>query len=362
MTVFGRWLRSLLDNPQLLLLLGIVLAALLAVTLFSQALAPVIAAIVIAFLLDGPVMWLERRGLSRAPATLLVFVAFLAFIALMLVLFLPPLSGQLAQFFETLPHMIGRLRQGLLTLPAYYPGLVTEAFIRGLLDSAATDLSGLGRDLLGHTLAGLRSVVTIAVYVVLVPVMVFFFLKDKRAILGWVAGFLPRERTLVVGVWREVVARAGDYARGKVYEILIVGTVAYIVFLALGLRFPALLATLTGLSVVIPYVGAAVVTLPVAFVAFFQWGLTAEFLAAVGAYLLLQALDGNLLAPLLFSEVVKLHPVAIILAILVFGSIWGLWGVFFAIPLATLIDAVIKACRHSLTAEYEPARGEDRAV
>ncbi len=351
MTVLGRWLKRFLDDPQLLLLLGIVLAAVIAVTFFSDALAPVIAAVVIAFLLDGPVMWLERRGLSRLAGTIIVFIGFLAFILLGFLLFLPPLSGQLAQFFETLPKMIGRLRQALLTLPSYYPGLVTESFIRDLLDSIAGNLSGLGRDLLSRTLAGLRSAVTLAVYAILVPVMVFFFLKDKQLILSWIGSFLPRERTLLERVWCEVVARAGDYARGKVYEILIVGIAAYAVYLALGLRFPALLAALTGLSVVIPYVGAAAVTLPVAFVAFFQWGSTAEFFAAVGAYLLLQALDGNILAPLLFSEVVKLHPVAIILAILIFGSIWGLWGVFFAIPLATLIDALIKACRRSVAGE-----------
>jgi putative permease len=183
----------------------------------------------------------------------------------------------------------------------------------------------------------------IAVYLVLVPVMVFFFLKDKQAILGWVTDFLPRQRSLVDQVWSEVLGRTGDYARGKVYEIIIVGCTAWITFYFLDLRFAGLLAVITGLSVIIPYIGAAVVTLPVAFVAFFQWGAGSEFLIAVGAYLVLQALDGNVLVPLLFSEVVKLHPNAIILSILIFGGIWGFWGVFFAIPLATLAHAVIKA-------------------
>ena len=108
---------------------------------------------------------------------------------------------------------------------------------------------------------------------------------------------------------------------------------------------PTLLSVATGLSVLIPYFGAAVVTLPVALVAVFQWGPTGDTATAIIAYLVIQALDGNLLAPLLFSEVVKLHPNAIIIAILVFGGLWGLWGVFFAIPLATVANAVIRAWR-----------------
>ena len=89
--------------------------------------------------------------------------------------------------------------------------------------------------------------------------------------------------------------------------------------------------------------GAVLVTLPVAMVGFFQWGLSSEFYYLCVVYLVIQAVDGNVLVPLLFSEAVNLHPVAIIMAILFFGGIWGLWGVFFAIPLATLIKAIINA-------------------
>jgi putative permease len=104
-----------------------------------------------------------------------------------------------------------------------------------------------------------------------------------------------------------------------------------------------LLSLLVGISVIVPYVGATVVTIPVALVAFSQWGVTSEFGYLMLAYAFIQFLDGNLLVPLLFSEVVNLHPVAIIVAVVFFGSLWGIWGVFFAIPLATLIQAIIKA-------------------
>jgi len=107
--------------------------------------------------------------------------------------------------------------------------------------------------------------------------------------------------------------------------------------------FTMLISMLVGFSVLIPYIGAAVVTIPVAIVAFIQFGFTAEFAWVMIAYGIIQLLDGNVLVPVLFSEVVSLHPVAIIVAVLVFGGIWGFWGVFFAIPLATLVNAVLRA-------------------
>lgn len=179
------------------------------------------------------------------------------------------------------------------------------------------------------------------VYLILVPLMVFFMLKDKQVLMGGLRRFLPRNRTLVNRVWVEMNNQIINYIRGKVIEILIVGVATYIPFALMGLRYSALLAVAVGFSVLIPYIGAAVVTVPVAMVALFQWGLTPEFAWLMVAYLVIQALDGNLLVPVLFSEAVNLHPVAIIIAVLVFGGLWGFWGVFFAIPLATLVKAVL---------------------
>ena len=89
--------------------------------------------------------------------------------------------------------------------------------------------------------------------------------------------------------------------------------------------------------------GAFVVTIPVVGVALFQFGLGTEFWSCFAVYLIIQALDGNLLVPVLFSEAVNLHPLVIILSVVIFGGLWGFWGVFFAIPLATLIKAVVHA-------------------
>jgi putative permease len=184
--------------------------------------------------------------------------------------------------------------------------------------------------------------VTVIVYFILVPLLVYFLIKDKQRILDWFSGFLPEDRDLSSDVWHEINVQLGNYVRGKFWEIVIVGSVSYVTFTLLNLEYALLLAALTGVSVLLPYIGAALVTVPVALVALFQWGLTPDFYWAVAAYLSIPALDGNLLAPLLFSEAVNLHPVAFIVAILFFGGLWGFWGVFFAIPLATVIQAIVR--------------------
>ena len=131
-------------------------------------------------------------------------------------------------------------------------------------------------------------------YLVLVPLLVFFFLKDKNLILGWLRGFLPHDHSLAQQVWREVDRQMGNYVRGKFLEILVVWVATFVVFVAMGLQFAMLLALMVGLSVIVPYIGAVVVTVPVALVAFFQWGSGSEFLWLMGLYLFVQMLDGNI--------------------------------------------------------------------
>ncbi len=209
--------------------------------------------------------------------------------------------------------------------------------LKKLLDTQ--HLLDIAKQLLGYS----ASLLVLMVYAILVPLLVFFFLKDKDELIRGSKRFFPSNRDLARKVWFEMNQQIFNYIRGKVIEIVIVGVVSYVFFALMDLRYAALLGVLTGLSVLIPYVGATLVTLPIALVAFFQWGVSPEFGYLMLGYGIIQALDGNLLVPLLFSDAVDLHPVIIIAAVLVFGGLWGVWGVFFAIPLASLVKAVLNA-------------------
>jgi len=228
-------------------------------------------------------------------------------------------------------------------LPQQYPDYVSAKQIEELLTLARNELSDMGQRVVSISISSVVGAITFLVYMILLPLMVFFFLKDKDLILDWLSNFLPEERRLLRTVWAELDIKIASYVRGKVIEVLIIWVTTFVAFALMGLNYAMLLSLLVGLSVIIPYVGATVVTIPVALIAFFQWGFTSQFGWLMAVYGFIQFLDGNLLVPLLFSEVVNLHPVAIIVAVVFFGSLWGVWGVFFAIPLATLVQAILKA-------------------
>ncbi len=359
MELLKNWFKRSFSDPQVVIL-GVFLIVGFAVIIgLGKWLAPMFASMVIAYLLEAIVGGLQKLGMSRMPAVIIVFLLFVTILLFLLFGLLPIVTRQLTQLVQQLPDYIAQGQTLLKQLPQNYPQLVSDKQVTDIMSQVGQEIAGIGQQALSWSLSSLGSVVTLLVYLVLLPVLVFFFLKDKDLMVDWVIGYLPRERTLATKVWIEVESQIANYVRGKVSEIFIVGSVTYITFIILGLQYSALLATLVGFSVLIPYVGAAVVTIPIALIAYFQYGWVWGFGNVMIAYAVIQALDGNLLVPLLFSEVVNLHPVAIILAILFFGGLWGFWGIFFAIPLATLVQAVLRSWpRHPKDEKSEPNQDE----
>ncbi len=361
--IIRRWIRKYFSDPEAVILGVLLLVGFTIVILMGNVLMPVLASIVIAYLLEGLVGMLERRGTPRFAAVMLVFVPFLASLMFLLLVLLPLLSGQLTQLVQLLPSMIARGQQLLLLLPEEYPNFISEAQVQEVMQQIRASVAVIGQNLVSLSVATITSAVMLIVYLVMMPVLVFFFLKDKRLIFDWICGYLPRERGLATRVWREMEQQIGNYVRGKFVEILIVGAVSCLVFTLLGLNFALLLGALVGVSVIIPYIGAIVMTFPIAIIAYFQWGWGEELAYVLIAYAIIQALDANVLVPILFSEAVNLHAVAIIIAVLVFGSLWGFWGVFFSIPLATLVKAVMDAWPRALEEEAQDAgRGGSTGV
>ncbi len=281
--------------------------------------------------------------MKRLFAVMLVFLFFVTFLLFLFFGLVPLLSKQVAQLVQEIPNMVSEGQRALLRLPELYPHMFSEDQVKDIMTAIRSGLTDMGQGVLSFSLASISTLFTMLVYMVLLPVLVFFFMKDKNKIVDWVTGYMPKERGVSLRVWREMDRQIGNYVRGKFAEIMVVGIVSYVVFAFMGLSYASLLGAAVGLSVVVPYIGAVVVTAPVLLIGFFQWGWSGDFAYLALAYLIIQAIDGNVLVPWLFSEAVNLHPIAIIIAILIFGGVWGFWGVFFAIPLATLVKAVLDA-------------------
>ena len=350
MELLKNWFRRSFSDPQVIILGVVLLVAAVIVIGLGKWLSPMFVSLVIAYLLEALVSRLQRFGVPRLPAIMVVFLGFMALMLFLLLAVIPRISRQLTQLVQQFPDYLRQGQDLLIELPAKYPELISQEQLQTLMNAIGQEVGNWGQQLLTWSLSSVAMVFGLVVFLVLVPVLVFFFLKDKDLIIGWLMGFMPKERSLVSTVWAESEMQIANYVRGKALEIFIVGSVTYVTFALQGLQYSALLAALVGLSVLIPYVGAALATLPIALVAFFQYGWGWDFGQVLIAYAIIQALDGNVLVPLMFSEVVNLHPVAIILAILLFGGLWGFWGIFFAIPLATLVQAVIRAWPRSLAA------------
>ena len=335
------WYEQHLTHKESVILVVVMASTFLLLATIGDVLMPVLVALILAYLMQGVADRLMGWGLNE---TLSILMATLLFVGVFLgftVGIAPLVWRQLGALIREAPAMVEAVQAEVAGVIAQYPTMIEQAPIDELMSTLQGQAASFGQAVLGFGLSSIPGVLTFAIYMVLIPLMVFFFLKDREVILKWVLSFLPSDRPQLDQIGRAMNVQIANYVRGKGIEITIIGAVSYAAFTTFDLNYTALLALLVGLSVIVPYIGAFLVTIPVMLVALFQFGLTGDFYWVVGLYMLIQVLDGNVLVPLLFSEAVDLHPVAIIIAVLVFGGLWGVWGVFFAIPLATLCNVLL---------------------
>ena len=336
------WYQRRFSDPQAVALLAMLIFGFAALYFFNHLLAPLLIAIVLAYLLEYPINFLDHK--LRFPRLLSIIIMLGGVVGLAFLMFfvlIPSLWAQLSNLLSDLPNMFNKTNAWVLSLPNSYPDLIDYQMVETLFSSIKNKIMGMGESALKFSIASLLNLVSLGIYAFLVPLMVFFLLKDKTDLTQYVTQYVPRNRDLITKVWNEMQQQIANYIRGKLFEILLMTVVTYVIFLLFGLNYPLLLAVAVGISVLVPYVGIVIVAIPVALVAFFQFGATPIFWYLMLAFIISQIIDGNVVVPFLFSEAVNLHPLTIIVSVLIFGGLWGFWGVFFAIPLATLVKAVV---------------------
>ena len=267
-----------------------------------------------------------------AMPVLLVFLATITiFIAFVLV---PIVLAQSSKLAIELPGYYVRAQTYLDNLFGVHFGPDGQSLVALLGSNVMQYFTTLSKAVLSFSFSSIVNVSSMLVYIIIVPILSYFFVKDRCQIKDYIKKFISLDFSNSVNrYWADVNSILVSYIRGKLLEVLVVGVIAFVLFLAVGLKYSALLATLVGISVLIPFVGACFVTLPVALVAFSQWGFDTLFITTMILYILLQLFDGYVYVPIAFSEQMKLHAGAILLSVMVFGALFGLVGVFFAIPL-----------------------------
>ena len=337
-SLLNKFIKRFFSNEESVYFAILLIFSFFFIILFGNVLLPVIISIVIAFLLNGFMTTLIKYNMSQKLSlsiTLLVFFGFY----LSLFMALPSIGTEINNLLQNLPIIVSSFQQNLIEINNYF----SEEEIDQIFANLSNQISVLLSSALGQ-LAGTISLMFNAIlYAIMIPLMVFFFLKDKSILLPIASIILPKENGFMQSVFAEMNDQLFNYVTGKFIEMLLVASASYILFAFLGLPYAVLIAILVGLSVIIPIFGAILVTIPVVLIGLYEWGLSENFYWLLGFYLLIQILDGNVLVPILFSTRNNLHPVVIIIAVLFFGGIWGFWGLFFAIPLATFVKAIINS-------------------
>lgn len=339
----NRVLKKVFTNEETIVFSIAILLFFIVISFFGSVLTPFIISIIVAYLLVGLQKKIQSFNVNQNIALVITFSIFIITGAALLVWLVPLLYIQLQDFVLDVPNLFNNFLDFISGLPTKFPDLVSSDQIAIFFQAVSEEISVIAQNIVKSSISGIQSTITILLYIILFPILVFFFLFDRKNIIEGFLKIIPGKRQMLTDIWKEMDIQLSNYVRGKTIEIFIVGLAAAIIFLSLGLKYSALLSVLVGFSVIIPYVGAFLVTIPIVIIGLLQFGLDTQFYILISLYLLLQALDGNLLVPLIFSETVKLHPVVIILAVFVFGSMFGFWGVFFSIPIATFIKAVWNA-------------------
>jgi putative permease len=334
-------LLKLLLDPRFITLIVFSLLGIGLIALVGNTLIPFAAAIVLTYFLNGGMRRLMHWKVPKHWAFALVFSVFLV---VYFATFLGPVRLAVQQgltMVTNLPRIQSELERAWLQMPSPPISFLPIGQRKDFLVRMIPTITDWAATMLQHGLQGLPEVSEWLVFALITPLLVFFFLKDKDPLLESFRKLLPLDRELIDKIFQDVEEKTARYVRGTVWRILIVGMVTWLGFLVLGYQYAAILGLLTGLSVLVPYVGAIVVLIPLVVLGYDQWGMTWQLGWLTIVYAIINVVDGYVLAPTLFSIAVRLHPVTILVAVFAFGNLWGFWGLVFAIPLATLVKSFV---------------------
>ncbi|MBB3808119.1 AI-2E family transporter [Pseudochelatococcus contaminans] len=319
----------------------IALAVLLvALYLLRGILLPFVAGMVLAYILNPVATRLERLGVGRLTASLLILLLFLLLFILALVLLLPAAVNQFAALLRNLPATA----QYLQDLAKEYGGpLVEHIGGPGALANAErsmTDFAGQAMQWLGtfasSVWSGGQAVIGVFALLVVTPVVAFYLLVDWERMMATVDSWLPRRHADTIRRIGEDMNRAiAGFIRGQALVCVILGTFYAVSLSMIGLNFGLLIGLLSGALTFIPYVGSFtgfVLSAGVALVQFWpEWPM---IVATIGIFLFGQFVEGNILSPKLVGDAVGLHPVWLMFALVAFGSLFGFVGLLLAVPIA----------------------------
>ncbi|RUW55073.1 AI-2E family transporter [Mesorhizobium sp. M1A.F.Ca.ET.072.01.1.1] len=327
----------------------LIVAVLLALFLyvFSGILLPFVAGMVLAYFLDPVADRLQRLGLSRLMATVVILIAFVVVVVLAFVILVPVLATQMADFARKLPEYLTRL-QSLIT--SFDPKWLEQRFgvnaasLRDGLNSLLTTGFGLLTTVFTSIWSSGVALVSVVSLFVVTPVVAFYMLLDWDRMVAVVDSWVPRDYVETVrALAREINTATAGFVRGQGTLCLVLGAMYATGLTLTGLNFAILIGFFAGLISFIPYVGSLtglVLAVGVAFVQF--WPDWTMIVAVACVFFVGQFIEGNILQPRLVGKSVGLHPVWLMFALFAFGALFGFVGLLIAVPASAAIAVLVR--------------------
>jgi predicted PurR-regulated permease PerM len=322
-------------------------ALVLAVGLLRSALLPFIIGLAISYMLNPLADWLHDRGLGRGLASLLIVALFSILALLVLFILVPWIAAELRDVALNLPRYIEQARKMVEDAAVRWLGRDALA-VRAKIDQGVTELSqqwtGSASTVILSVLNGGKAIVDLASVVLITPVVAFYMLNDWPRMLASIDSWLPRDHAETIRrLAYEVNGVLAGFARGQAMVCLALAAVYAIGLSWAGIKFGALIGLVTGLMSFIPFVAFAIGLLIAATVAIVEFWPNWVPLAKVGGVFALgQVLESAVLSPRIVAGHIKLHPVWIILALFVFGYLFGFVGMLVAVPTAAAIGVMTR--------------------
>ena len=316
-----------------------------AIWVLREILLPFVAGMALAYLLDPLANRLERMGVNRLVATLVIIGAVVLIFVLLVLIFAPILFGQLGAFIEKLPGYISRL-QGLAMDPnrEWLRKIVGEGVGDAQIGELVKQGAGWITTFLKSLWSGGQALISIFSLVVVTPVVAFYLLYDWDRMIAAVDNWIPlQHRDVVRSLAREMDDAIAGFVRGQTAVCLILGSFYAVALTLSGLSFGLLIGLASGIITFIPYVGSMTGLVLAAGVAIAQfWPEYTPILIVLGIFFVGQFIEGYVLAPKLVGESVGLHPVWLMFALFAFGSLLGFVGLLVAVPLAAVIGVLAR--------------------
>lgn len=321
-----------------------VAAAVLMVALWfmGNVLMPFLLGGAIAYFLDPVADRLEAFGLSRRLATAVITILGLLIFVIMALLVVPTLINQAVSLFETAPQLA---RNFTNFLTERFPSLLDEgSTLRASITSLGAAVQERGGKVLETALSSFAGILNIIVLFVIVPVVAVYLLMDWDRMVASIDDMLPRDHAPTIRhLARKIDRTLASFVRGMGTVCLILGTYYAIALMLVGLQFGLVVGFIAGLITFIPYLGALIGGALAIGLALFQfWGDWVSIGIVAGIFGLGQVIEGNILTPKLVGNSVGLHPVWLILALSVFGTLFGFVGMLIAVPVAASIGVIAR--------------------